>query len=199
VYDISRISLPSFFFVSFERITIRLSQLKINLKLGFFGVTVNKKEISFFIVVVFQPVNHSIFTMDLQYTEENSYPLTRRVDLMKLFGNHRPQKSQNVALDNSKVIEKETTKETLSVSPSKEEMDVDMYHNIQEMESKHGREPTVVFMGHYDNEEDEWPELLPGFITVDYYGKNSEIVPTFYHDREKVMNAFPLAALTLFV
>ena len=39
-------------------------------------------------------------------------------------------------------------------------------------------------MGHYDNEEDEWPELLPGFITVDYHGKNSEIVPTLPRQRE---------------
>ena len=84
-----------------------------------------KKKKTFFIVVVFQPVNHNIFTLDLQYTEEDSYPLTRRVDLMKLFENHRPQKSQNVALDNSKVIANNTTKETLSVSPSKKEMDVD--------------------------------------------------------------------------
>ena len=74
------------------------------------------------------------------------------------------QKSQNVAVpENSDITTNQTTNKTA---------------DEKENEPSKLRESFVVFIGHYENEFEEFPELRPEFAPVDYYGSNPEMLST---------------------
>ena len=99
--------------------------------------------------------------------EGDSCPVTRNIPLMTLPGsnsNSLPKKSQNVAAsENSDITTNQTTNKTV---------------DEKENEPSKRRESFVVFIGHYENEFEEFPELRPEFAPVDYYDSNPEMLST---------------------
>lgn len=99
--------------------------------------------------------------------EGNSCPVTRNIPPMILPGsnsNSLHKKSQNVgASENSDITTNQTTNKTA---------------DEKENEPSKRRESFVVFIGHYENEFEEFPELRPEFAPVDYYGSNPEMLST---------------------
>ena len=100
--------------------------------------------------------------------EGDTCPVTRNIPLMTLPGsNSNPswhQKSRNVAApENSDITANQTTNKTA---------------DKKENEPSERRESFVVFIGHYENEFEEFPELRPEFAPVDYDGSNPEMLST---------------------
>lgn len=102
--------------------------------------------------------------------EENTCPVTWRVPLMTLT-DVNINWSQNFAPEDSEIAANQIKNQTVLVPSLKKETEE------RRKESSKRREPIVVFMGHHKS-EDELSELLPEFITVDYFGSNPEIMST---------------------
>ena len=121
--------------------------------------------------------------------EENTCPVTWRAPLMTLT-DVNINWSQNFAPEDSEIAANQIKNQTVLVPPLKKETDGRMLSatkntpdDVNDKESSKRREPIVVFMGHHKS-EDELSELLPEFITVDYFGSNPEIVSTSPLQRE---------------
>ena len=86
-------------------------------------------------------------------------PVTRNIPLMTLPGSNSNtwhDKSHNdAAPENSDITANQTTNNTAGE---------------KENEPSKRHESFVVFIGHYENEFEEWPELRPEFADVGYYG-----------------------------
>ena len=99
--------------------------------------------------------------------EGDACPVTRNIPLMTLprsNSNTWHDKSQNdAAPENSGISANQTTNNTTGE---------------KENEPSKRHESFVVFIGHYENEFEEWPELRPEFAPVDYYGSNLEMLST---------------------
>ena len=109
---------------------------------------------------------------------ETTCPVTSSIHLLTLSDtNPWPRKSQNVTTEESEVITTGSVshlerKANGSVSLGTQNAGADVKENKP---SKHRLEPMVVFMGHCDN-EDERPEPLPEFTTLDFFSSNPTIV-----------------------